>query len=81
MVDIEKERMRAALKLIAEKSCERLTTGPGSCWSQPAWTPEAQYSDDRWCDGCIALAAILPPSQQRPIATLTRATPNTHESP
>lgn len=60
MTDPEKERMRAALHLIAEESCDRLTSGPGSCWSQPTWSPEAEYGADRWCDGCIALAALLP---------------------
>lgn len=58
--DVEKERMRAALKLIAEPSCERLTTGPGSCWNEPAWSPEAQYGSDKWCDACIALSALMP---------------------
>jgi len=52
--------MRAALQLIAARSCERLTSGPGSCWNQPIWYPEAPYTADRWCDGCIALAALLP---------------------
>jgi hypothetical protein len=58
--DLEKQRMRTALNLLAKPSCERLTTGPGSCWSQPSWTPEARYTADKWCDACIALSALLP---------------------
>jgi hypothetical protein len=51
--------MRNALITLSVESCERVTTGPGSCWSHANWSPDAKYSDDRWCDGCIALAALL----------------------
>ena len=66
MVPTIDERMRqaapdmyAALKLISTHSCERLTSGPGSCWSQNNWTRDAEYSDVCWCKPCIALAAII----------------------
>lgn len=52
-------RAAPALDLIARTSCERLTTGPGACWDQPAWTADAEYFDDRWCLPCIALAALV----------------------
>ena len=55
------EEIRAALNLIAERSCENFTGGPGSCWRAPGRTPEARYTAERWCDPCIALAAIVPP--------------------
>lgn len=50
--------MYLALRIIARSSCERLTTGPGSCWSQPGLTPEAEFTADQWCRPCVALAAI-----------------------
>lgn len=64
--EARKQAMRAAapemydaLRLIAGDSCSRLTSGPGSCWSQPAWTKDAPFTADRWCDACIARAAII----------------------
>lgn len=50
--------MYEALRIIAATSCERLTSGPGSCWSQAGWTREAEFGADRWCQPCTALAAI-----------------------
>lgn len=35
-------RMEGALAIIAKASCEKLTTDPRSCWSQPTWSPDAQ---------------------------------------
>ena len=52
-------KMYEALKLISATSCERLTTGPGSCWSQPGWSKAAEFGADCWCQPCIALAAIF----------------------
>ena len=49
--------MRLALQIIAEGGCERLTSGPGSCWRQP-WSPLARYGADCWCAACIALKAL-----------------------
>lgn len=43
---------------IAANSCERLTTGPGSCWRHHEWSPDAPYTADRWCAPCIALKAL-----------------------
>jgi hypothetical protein len=54
------ERMEVALRLIAKTSCERMTSGPGSCWSEPTWSPDARFGADRWCYPCTALAALLP---------------------
>jgi hypothetical protein len=48
----------AALRLIADRPCERLPTGPASCWRQPTWRANAEYTDGRWCAPCTALAAL-----------------------
>lgn len=56
----ENGRMNAALKLIANDSCDKFTTGPGSCWNHPELTPEAGHTADRWCIPCIALSALVP---------------------
>lgn len=55
----------AALKLIAGDSCDRLTSGPGSCWTQP-WTKDAQFTADRWCDRCIAREALFKAGYREP---------------
>jgi hypothetical protein len=47
-----------ALRLIAGSACSNFTTGPGSCWRHDSRTPDAEYSAYRWCDACIALAAL-----------------------
>lgn len=61
------ERAVRALWLIMgrDAGCERLTTGPGACWSQAHWTPDAEYTDDRWCNSCTALAALVPDQPPR----------------
>lgn len=50
--------------------CERTTQPlPHGCWDDGRRSPYAAYSDDRWCDSCIAYAALngtLP----RPVITI-----------
>jgi hypothetical protein len=53
-------RMRRALLCIGPK-CHNYTTGVGSCWRDRH--RDAQYSADRWCDGCIAAWGLGLPSQ------------------
>lgn len=51
--------MERALTLIAGTSCENSTTGPGACWRDYR-DPDAAARAERWCDSCIALAALTP---------------------
>lgn len=63
LYELEKEKnaqLEEALKQIAGDRCSNFTTGPGSCWSKPNLTFDAQYTADRWCVNCIARAALLP---------------------
>jgi hypothetical protein len=46
-----------ALELIDDGCCERLRGGY-RCETQGAWTPDAEFTNDRWCDSCIAHAAL-----------------------
>jgi hypothetical protein len=53
--------MEEALKTILETTnggCSRLTSGIGSCFTQPAWTKDAQELAFRVCDQCIAWEAL-----------------------
>lgn len=61
-----------ALRLIAgdPPDCTRLTSGPGACWT--VYALRAQYDDDRWCDACIALAALDPQRYDRALAAEAR---------
>lgn len=52
----ERERMREALELISLPGCERVFHG--SCADHPEWTKDAKYTADKWCDSCIAVAAL-----------------------
>lgn len=47
-----------ALELIDDGGCERLTGGGYRCQAEPAWSPDAEFTNDRWCDSCIASAAL-----------------------
>jgi hypothetical protein len=62
-VAAEVERARGAagraLTLVAGTSCEKSTAGPGTCWRDYR-DPNAKYGAERWCDPCIALAALTP---------------------
>lgn len=49
--------LRAALRLIAGKSCHSYTTGLGSC-PEAGRRRNARYGADRWCDACIAHDAL-----------------------
>lgn len=51
----ETERMCSALRLIDRYGCTRYTRG--RCWDG-GLTREAQYSDDKWCDACVAADAL-----------------------
>jgi hypothetical protein len=53
----EIERLKAALRLIRGDFCENYTTGLGSCRLNGR-KPDAEYGADRWCDPCIAYAAL-----------------------
>ena len=53
-----------------DRVCERITTPlPAGCWQYGDRSPYALYGDQRWCDACIAYAALngtLP----RPVMTI-----------
>jgi hypothetical protein len=51
----ERDRFRRALELIGT-DCETYT-GPATCVEDPGRRPDAEYTADRWCDGCIARTA------------------------
>ena len=63
-----------ALRLIGKtldgRMCERSTAPlPYGCWEEDGRSPYALYSDERWCDACIAYAGLnrfLP----RPVLTI-----------
>lgn len=41
------------------KVCERTTRPlPHGCWDHGGLSPYATYSNDRWCNSCIAYAAL-----------------------
>jgi hypothetical protein len=48
----------AALRLIAGQQCRNYTTGIGSCSSRINRYRVAKFTEDRWCDSCIAYHAI-----------------------
>ena len=56
----EVQRLRDVLAKLAGDGCDNFTSGPGSCWSEPGRSPDAQYTAEKWCVNCIALAALLP---------------------
>jgi hypothetical protein len=42
-----------------EGVCERTTRPlPHGCWDHGGLSPYSMYGDDRWCDPCIAYAAL-----------------------
>jgi hypothetical protein len=42
-----------------DKVCERITSPlPAGCWQYGDRSPYALYGDQRWCDACIAYAAL-----------------------
>lgn len=53
--------------------CSRITSPlPAGCWDRTDRSPYALYTDDRWCDACIAYAALngtLPRPEQTIDAT------------
>jgi hypothetical protein len=51
----ETERMCNALRLIDRYGCTNNTSG--RCWDGGR-TREAEYSDDQWCDACVAADAL-----------------------
>jgi hypothetical protein len=39
--------------------CERSTNPlPYGCWKESIWSPYARYGAERWCNSCIAYAAL-----------------------
>ena len=50
--------VREALSLISSGGCERLTSGDFACHHEPGWSPYAAERSGRWCDACIAKAAL-----------------------
>lgn len=51
------ERYADALRLIAGEHCETFT-GTRSCIQDPARSAFAKYGAEKWCDACIAWAAL-----------------------
>lgn len=56
----EIDRLQGTLGKIAGDRCHRLDAGPGACSRQPGWAPNAENVSQRWCDACLAHAALLP---------------------
>ncbi len=52
----ERDRLREALTSIGTR-CEAFT-GPSTCLDDPGRSPNGNYLTDRWCNGCIARAAL-----------------------
>jgi hypothetical protein len=69
--DAEVTRLRVALMLIAGNSCESSTVGPGSCWKDGGRSPAAEYTADKWCDRCIARAALRPGPENEALMNIT----------
>jgi hypothetical protein len=58
------------------KVCERLAVPlPHGCWDDPSHSPYALYGAHRWCNACIAYAALhgtLPRPEERIDGTTRR---------
>jgi hypothetical protein len=71
-VPVGEGAMRAALELIARTGCTNFwPPDKWACITDSARTPDAKYTADKWCDACIAHAALRPspsapaPAQER----------------
>jgi hypothetical protein len=59
VADKQRRIMHSALRLIIDNAggtCERMTSGPGSCWQH--YNRKSKHADERWCNSCVALDAI-----------------------
>ena len=52
------KELETALGLIDGGRCERVTGEGHRCGEHSRWSRDAKFHDDRWCDSCIANAAI-----------------------
>lgn len=68
----ERDRLRAALTAIGTR-CET-STGPSTCQDDPGRSPDGTDMVSRWCDGCIARAAL----DQSDTSTPQQAADDTH---
>lgn len=71
-VEAERDRLRAALTAIGTR-CET-STGPSTCHDDPNRSPDGTDMMSRWCDGCIARAAL----DQSDTSTPQQAADDTH---